>query len=96
MLIYQHNGTYDLFTDYSVINLPAVDNDGFISSVLLCSDDLIDEVDHPRPSAWSSTLWPRGEVKLLNHSVLAVSRLYGMSTEIKAVKRMHVGWLLEQ
>ena len=73
-----------------------MDDNGFISSVLLCSDDLIDEIDHPRPCAWSSTLWPRGEVKLLNHSVLAVSRLYCTSTEIKVVRRLHVGWLPEQ
>ena len=51
-------------------------NDRFVSSVLLCSYDLVDEVDHPRPCAWSSTLRPGGEVKLLHNSVLVVSRLH--------------------
>jgi hypothetical protein len=50
-------------------------NDGLVSSVLLCSYDLINEIDHARPRAWSPILWPRSEVKLLHHSVLAVSRL---------------------
>jgi hypothetical protein len=36
-------------------------NDRFVSSVLLCSYDLINEVNHPRPRAGSSTLWPRGD-----------------------------------
>ena len=57
------------------ISLPAMDDNRFIPSVLLCSYDLVDEVDHPRPCAWSSILWPGGEVKLLHHLVLVVSGL---------------------
>ena len=53
-----------------------MNNYRFIPSVLLCSYDLVDEVDHPCPCAWSSILWPRSEVKLLHHSVLVVGGLY--------------------
>ena len=50
--------------------LPAVNNDRFIPSVLLCSYDLVNEVNHPCPCAWSPTLWPGSEMKLLHNSML--------------------------
>ena len=55
-----------------------------------CCVLIYDLVNHPRSCAWSSTLWPSGEMKLLNHSVLVVGGLYVeyVGTEIKVIKEV--------
>ena len=57
------------------MNIPAVNNDGFVPGVLLCAYDLVNEVNHACPRAGGTTLWPWDEMVLLHCEWFVLSRL---------------------
>ena len=48
--------------------IPAVDDDGFVASLLLNPQDLTNDINHPSTFLRSSILWPGSELEVVHHS----------------------------